>query len=88
MFLTRVRRWAEKYSPWVSAIAPNSLVLDVTGCTHLFGGEAGLATQIEQECRSLRLSVRIGLTDTLGAGLGTGPLRQSQRHRTTQWRCH
>lgn len=67
MFLTRVRRWAGKYSPWVGAIAPNSLVLDVTGCAHLFGGEAGLATQIEQECRSLRLSVRIGLTDTLGA---------------------
>ena len=39
----------------------------MTGYAHLFGGEAGLAAQIEQTCRSLRLSVQIGLTDTLGA---------------------
>ena len=67
LFLTRLQRWAGKYSPWVNAVTPDSLVLDVTGCAHLFGGEPGLVGQIEQECGKLNLSVRIGLADTLGA---------------------
>ncbi|MDG2404847.1 MAG: DNA polymerase Y family protein [Paracoccaceae bacterium] len=83
LFLTRVRRWAGKYSPWVSASAPNSLVLDVTGCAHLFGGEVGLATQIEQETRGLRLSVQIGLADTLGAAWA---LAHYAGHRTAAYR--
>ena len=67
LFLTRLQRWAGKYSPWVNTVTPDSLVLDVTGCAHLFGGEPGLVGQIEQECGKLNLSVRIGLADTLGA---------------------
>ena len=67
LFVTRLQRWAGKYSPWVNATACDSLVLDVTGCAHLFSGEAGLVGQIEQECGKLNLSVRIGLADTLGA---------------------
>ena len=39
-FLAGLRRWAGKYSPWVAEEAPASLILDITGCAHLFGGEA------------------------------------------------
>jgi len=66
-FLGTLRRWAGKYSPWVAEQPPSALVLDVTGCAHLFGGEAALLEQLEAECADLGLSVCAGLADTVGA---------------------
>ncbi|MBA3324232.1 MAG: DNA polymerase Y family protein, partial [Rhodobacteraceae bacterium] len=66
-FLGALRRWAGRFSPWVAAEPPESLALDVTGCAHLFGGEAGLAVEIEAGAADLGLSLRLGLADTLGA---------------------
>lgn len=66
-FLTRLRRWAGKFSPWVAEEAPDALVIDLTGCAHLFGGEAALLAQAEQDCADLGLTVRAGVADTRGA---------------------
>ncbi|CUH79067.1 DUF6504 family protein [Tropicibacter naphthalenivorans] len=65
-FLHVLHRWAGKFSPWVSAQPPDSLVLDLTGCAHLFGGEAALCDQITQDCADLGITVQLGLADTLG----------------------
>jgi protein ImuB len=43
---------------------PQSLVIDLTGCAHLFGGEEGVIEQVEQDCCDLGLSVHIGMADT------------------------
>ena len=66
-FLNSLRRWASKFSPWVAEEPPHSLVIDLTGCAHLFGGEEGVIEQVEQDCLDLGLSVHIGLADTKGA---------------------
>ncbi|SNS94196.1 Y-family DNA polymerase [Tropicimonas sediminicola] len=66
-FLTVLRRWAGKFSPWVSELPPDGLTVDLTGCAHLFGGEAALLEQIETDCAALGLSVRAGIADTVGA---------------------
>ncbi len=66
-FLTALRRWAGKFSPWVAEEAPDGLVVDLTGCTHLFGGEEALLSVIESDCADMGLSVRMGIADTLGA---------------------
>ncbi|WP_375257574.1 DNA polymerase Y family protein [Citreimonas sp.] len=66
-FLDALHRWAGKFSPWVSAERPEALVVDLTGCAHLFGGESALAEQVAQDCADLGLTVRLGLADTLGA---------------------
>lgn len=65
-FLNALSRWAGKFSPWVSARMPGSLLLDMSGCAHLFGGEAGVVALIEQDCAGLKLTVRIGIADTVG----------------------
>ncbi|MCG6901132.1 MAG: DNA polymerase Y family protein [Rhodobacter sp.] len=65
-FLTVLRRWAGKFSPWVAEEPPNSLVIDLTGCAHLFGGEAALLLQVEDDCTDLGLSVHCGIADTVG----------------------
>lgn len=65
--LAALRRWAGRYSPWVAEEAPEALTVDLTGCAHLFGGEAALLEQVTQDCGDLGLSVRAGIADTLGA---------------------
>ena len=67
MFLAGLRRWAGKFSPWVAEAPPDGLVIDLTGCAHLFGGEAALMTQAATDCADLGLSVQAGIADTLGA---------------------
>ena len=66
-FLAGLRRWAGKFSPWVAEEAADGLVVDLTGCAHLFGGEAPLLEVVQQDCADLGLVVRMGLADTRGA---------------------
>ncbi len=66
-FLTVLRRWLGKYSPWVAEDAPDGVMLDLTGCAHLFGGEAALMEQVADECEAMGLTLRAGLADTPGA---------------------
>jgi protein ImuB len=40
--LERLADWCERYTPLVALDPPGGLVLDITGCAHLFGGEASM----------------------------------------------
>ncbi|MEM6758966.1 MAG: DNA polymerase Y family protein [Pseudomonadota bacterium] len=66
-FLAALQRWAGKFSPWVAPEDDDALVVDLTGCAHLFGGEAQVMGVVEQDCADLGLSVLMGLADTRGA---------------------
>ncbi|WP_299295994.1 DNA polymerase Y family protein, partial [uncultured Tateyamaria sp.] len=66
-FLEALQRWAGKFSPWVAPEDGDALVVDLTGCAHLFGGEAELMQVVQDDCTDLGLSVLMGLADTRGA---------------------
>lgn len=66
-FLAILRRWAGRFSPWVSEEPPASLAIDLTGSAHLFGGEAAVLEAVEGDCADLGLTVHSGIADTLGA---------------------
>lgn len=66
-FLAALRRWAGKFSPWVAEEGSDALVVDLTGCAHLFGGEEALIGVVQEDCAGLGLSVHPGLADTRGA---------------------
>ncbi|KAF0676512.1 Y-family DNA polymerase [Profundibacterium mesophilum] len=66
-FLAALGRWAGKFSPWVAQEPPAALLLDLTGCAHLFGGEEALLLEIGQDCHRQGLTVRAGIADTVGA---------------------
>ncbi len=66
-FLAALRRWAGKFSPWVAEEAPEALIVDLTGCAHLFGGEAPLLDQLALDCADLGLTMQAGIADTVGA---------------------
>lgn len=66
-FLSTLRRWAVQFSPWVAEEGPASLMIDITGCTHLFGGEQSLIEVVQEGCTKLGLTVLVGVADTPGA---------------------
>jgi protein ImuB len=49
--LQRIGEDFDRYSPAVVIDAPDGLLLDITGCAHLFGGEAGLRQAILRRLR-------------------------------------
>ena len=65
--LAALGRWAERFSPWVAEDGGDGLLLDVTGCAHLFGGEGGLVERIEAEAGVFGLTVGLGLAGSVGA---------------------
>ena len=40
--LNAIADWCDRFTPLVALDAPHGLLLDITGCAHLFGGEAAL----------------------------------------------
>ena len=60
-------RWADNLSPWVALDAPDGLFLDITGCAHLFGGEAAMADHTRERLADMQITSRIGIADTKGA---------------------
>jgi protein ImuB len=68
--LESLAAWCQRFSPLVgieAADRPASLLLDITGLDHLFGGEAVLAEQIGRDFAARGLNVRLAAADTIGA---------------------
>jgi protein ImuB len=42
LLLNHIADWCDRFTPLVALDAPDALFLDITGCAHLFGGEAAL----------------------------------------------
>ena len=66
-FLRSLRRWAERFCPWVGLDGEDGLILDITGSAHLFGGEAGLRAQISAGLTRAGLSHQLAAASTKGA---------------------
>ncbi|MEJ5231792.1 MAG: DNA polymerase Y family protein [Geminicoccaceae bacterium] len=55
--------WCTRWSPKVAVDGPDGLVLDVTGCAHLWGGEEGLLAALAEAFAKLGLEQRAALAD-------------------------
>ena len=62
--LGRLAEAADRWTPLVALDPPHGLVLDVTGCAHLFGGEAALRDDVLKRFRAGGFSVRASLAGT------------------------
>ena len=62
----RLARWAGRWSPVVE-VEGDGLRLDVTGVTHLFGGEAGLMRDVRERFATLGLTARVAIAPTAAA---------------------
>ena len=68
--LKGIGEWCIRYSPVVAIDPPNGLLLDVSGCAHLWGGEGVYINDISTRLQSLGYSVRVSISDTIGASWG------------------
>lgn len=59
--------WCIRYTPIVAADLPDGLILDISGCAHLWGGERAYFTQIVTTLKNKGYDVRGAIADTIGA---------------------
>jgi protein ImuB len=64
--LAAIADWAERYTPLVGLDA-DGLMLDVTGCAHLFGGEAALVADLLARLAAQGFAVRAAIAGSPGA---------------------
>ena len=67
--LERLALGAQRFTPRVSLVPPDGLVLEVRGSLHLFNGVEGLSRALASECASLGLKCMVALAPTPLAAL-------------------
>lgn len=64
--LNALGEWCIRYTPVVGIHLPDGLILDVSGCTHLWGGERPYLKEIVTKLRAIGYDVRGAMADTIG----------------------
>lgn len=65
--LKALGEWCIRYSPLISVDMPNGLLMDISGCAHLWGNERDYLKEIITRLRSKGYDVRGAIADTSGA---------------------
>lgn len=68
--LGRIADWARRYSPCTAVDEPDGVVIDITGCAHLFGGEGALAADLTGRLRAAGFAARAAIAATPTAAWG------------------
>lgn len=77
-WLDRLAAQCQDYTPSVTPHPPDALALDITGCAHLFGGEAAMLDALCQHMHGCGMTVAMGMASTAAGALalarhGGGP---------------
>jgi protein ImuB len=59
--------WCIRYTPVVAVDLPDGLILDISGCAHLWGDERGYLKEIVLKLRNAGFDARAAIADTPGA---------------------
>jgi len=64
--LVAIADWCDRYTPLVGLDPPDGLLLDISGCAHLFGGEETLRRDITARLHAQGFQARAAVADTVG----------------------
>jgi protein ImuB len=64
--LRRLAGWCVRFSPLAAPCGPDSVWIDVTGCAHLHGGEAGFLQTVLERLGEAGVAARVAVADTPG----------------------
>lgn len=59
--------WCLRYTPDVALDLPDGLILNITGCPHLWGGERPYLKELVLKLRAMGYDARAAVADTIGA---------------------
>ena len=65
--LNALGEWCIRFTPIAAVDLPDGLILDISGCTHLWGGEVPYLTDIITRLKNYGYYVRAAIADTIGA---------------------
>jgi protein ImuB len=65
--LTQIADWCDRFTPFVALDGPRHLLLDVTGVSHLFGGEQAMLDRIRRSLQAQGFALRGALAGTAAA---------------------
>ncbi len=65
--LESLARWLGRYSPLVALDGTDGILLDVTGCPHLFGGERAMMDDIQHRLESAGIHARLAMAENQAA---------------------
>jgi protein ImuB len=69
--LEHIADWCQRYTPLVACRSPDTILLDITGCTHLFGGEEKLSQDVTSRMQSFGFAARAAIASSIGAAWAT-----------------
>ena len=75
--LENIADWCLRYTPLVACDAPDGLLLDISGCAHLYGGEHALVADLGGAARARRLCLSHRHRRHHRRGLGRRALRRA-----------
>jgi protein ImuB len=64
--LEHVADWCDRYTPLIGLDPPDGLLLDISGCAHLFGGEENLRRDLVRRLAAQGFHARAAIADTPG----------------------
>ncbi|HVG12378.1 MAG TPA: DNA polymerase Y family protein [Flavisolibacter sp.] len=65
--LHRLAEWCVRFTPTAATDQGSGLLLDVSGCTHLWGGEEAYLDDLVKRLKARGYSARAAMADTIGA---------------------
>ena len=77
--LDKCAHWLQRYTPWVGhdtavltphGLTESGLLMDVSGCAHLFGGERAMLEDMAARFKKRRIGLRVAMAGTIGAAWG------------------
>lgn len=64
--LKRIAEWCIRFTPIVSIDLPDGLLLDASGCSHLWGGDGKYVDDITNRLYARGYNVKVAMADTIG----------------------
>ncbi len=64
--LHRLARWMQRFSPVVAADEPDGLLMELSGCEHLHGGDKPMVAHMDSALTQLGLQARLALAPSVG----------------------
>jgi protein ImuB len=65
--LKDMAQWFLRYAPVIAVHPPDCIIIEATGCTHLWGGEANYLKHIQQQLNGMGYTIKLAMAGSIGA---------------------